>query len=325
MAWQLLECPVEGSAVKRIGRQRDYVRAFKLVSDAGETTGYIEARNAAGVPVLGSFFEDPITGTVDPSAICQEVRAAMLGGCTEGTAYLLTCSYRSIGAQPRRDEPLDNLQDAPWDRPYSLRGRTTHREKALRRGKFLGAFRLDNGSSLAGAMDSRVLASTAGEPLSLTPGYDGGELEWEIQVNLPEADWSAAIAGQWKNAVNNATWNGLPAYTVKIGDITFDRVWEGAVEGTAGELYWDVTYRLEYNADYWYFEFEDVGSLVINSDGDLSAATVNGQPAYVYLNGQGEPLSPSEIDGGQFSMLRYLPHDWPLMNFSSLPGGPFTI
>lgn len=325
MAWHLAEHPHDNSAVKRIGRVREYTRVFKLWSDAGETTGPIGARNAAGVPPLGSAFFDSLTGLTDSSAICHDIAARMLPDAATGTAWMIECRYQSIGAQPRRDEPLDALQDDPLNRPYSVRGVTSHRESTMHRGNFLGAFRLDDGSRLAGAMAKRPLASSAGEPATAIRNYDGSAIEWQITKNLSTTAWSSSVAGQWANAVNDATWNGYPAYSVRIVHIDWDRVWEAATEGVGGSLYYVVTYHLEYKPDFWYFEFEDTGSYYLDGSNNPVPFLNNGQQAVGYLDGTGQKLTQAEAAAGQFAVLRFLPLDWPVKNFATLPGGPYTI
>lgn len=329
MAWTISEVDEAGGASKKIGRMRSYRRVFRVYAAADSDTpkGKLGARtllNNAGL-VVGAYFFDPIDNLTDQSAVCISVDVAPEANSRRGTAYRAELTYESRGTPPKPDEPLDSLQDDPVNRPYSVRGATAHREQTLHRGNFLGAFRLNDGTQVGAAMAKRPLASSAGEPIPSVPNYDGSSLEWVIQKNLSTTQWSSATAKLWANAVNNATWNGFPAYSVRIVHIDFERIWEPSAEGVAGTQYYNVTYHVEYKPDFWYFEFDDLGSWQIKSGARAANVLPDGSQVVAYLDGTGKPITDADVTAGKFVKLRYLPLDWPLSNFATIPGGPYTI
>lgn len=329
MAWTIAEIVDAGSASKKIGRMRAYKRLFRVyAAAAGDAPkGKLGARallNSAGL-VVGAYYFDSIDSLTDQSAVCVDVTITPEAGSARGTAYVAELTYESRGTPPRPDEPLDSLQDDPVNRPYSVRGATAHREQTLQRGNFLGSFRLNDGTQVGAAMAKRPLASSAGEPIATVPNYDGSAMEWVIQKNLSTTAWSSAVAGLWANAINSATWNNFAAYTVRIVHIDFERVWEPSAENVAGTQYYSVTYHFEHKPDFWYFEFDDLGSFEIRQNQRSATRLKDGLPVVQYLDGTGKVLTDADVTAGKFVKLRYLPLDWPLKAFASIPGGPFSV
>lgn len=329
MAWTIAEIDELGGASKKIGRMRSYRRVLRIWAAASGDApkGKLGVRtllNNAG-HVVGSYYFDPIDNIGDQSAVCVDVDIVPEPQSARGTAYVATLTYESRGTPPRPDEPLDSLQEDPVNRPYSVRGATAHREQTLNVGNFLGAFRLNDGTQVAAPMAKRPLCSSAGEPSAVVPNYDGSTMEWVIQKNLLTSAWNSNIAKDWANAVNNATWNGLAAYTVRIVHIDFERVWEPSAENVAGTQYYSVTFHLEYKSDFWYFQYTDQGSFEIRQNQRSSVRLKDGKPVYVYLDGLGQVLSDADFTAGKVVVVRYLPLDWPAKSFATIPGGPYTV
>lgn len=250
---------------------RDYQVQWQVQTD-GPTYGPDYALFAPGLPLPGASLN--IGNTVDPWAFYQRKGSAKLKSREQNKRlYLVELAFTT---RPHRRCQTSKIED-PLLEPHRVKGSFVD---ILRE-----ALEDKDGDPLMNSSKQRF----RGPAVQIEDGYPTVEVVQNVSwINL-------AFLGGYRKAVNNATFWGLPARTIRCDTFT----WEQVQYGTCYK-YFQVTTNFSINEDTWDLRLLDHGTMV-KIAGSSPAAFRQAKDPYeenveVLLNGAGEALAPGAAE-----------------------------
>jgi|AGTN01.1.fsa_nt_gi hypothetical protein len=311
-----------GTASRRIHFERSYERVFIVTDDGGAAFSQQNARNASGIPAIGSTYTDALGGA-DPSAFCVDLQTQALSADEQGhgKAWIVKASYqapaRSRQQNPNRDPAT--LTANPLTRPPDWEFYTEGKAKIFEK---VYAFVEEDGTERS----NHPVTNSAGDPIE----YEREEKWVVLRYTRNEAlsTWQSDPVNwiKWVDATNNATFLGGAVRTWRILDIRATKIFEAATEGSGGTSYMQVTYILAYREAGWDDELLDRGANYIDAVTGKKLRAVddkNNTLGWVPLDGTGKRLTESQIAARNFKYRKFRPCI--PRTFASIPGGAITL
>jgi len=248
---------------------RDY-NVIWQVDTLGPTYGPDFAMFAAGMPLPGSSLN--LGSTVDPWAFYQRKGSAKLKARQQSRSVWLAETL--FTTRPAR-RCQDNSASDPLLEPHRARGGfdTFQREATVD----------EDGDPILNSAAQRL----RGPALQIEDGWPTVEVEQNVAwINLP-------FLAEYRYSINNGTWWGMPARTVKCKTFTWERILYGTCY-----YYFRVSTSFQLNEDTWDLELLDEGDMV-KIAGSNPAEFRRAKDAYeenvhVLLDGNGNALDPGD-------------------------------
>lgn len=262
---------------------RTYSRSWRVETNSA-ATGAKTVREACPVS-LGNSFDDG-DGT-DAGSYCQSIEARCI--TDDGKSWEVVATYGPYNPETNPQSPID--------RPIQVSWGTASYEKIL-----------DFDA------DGTPVLNSAGEPFDPPVTVDDDRLV--LNVTRCELNFDPGLADLYKNCLNNDSWLGAEAGTIKLKPITAALKKDAEIG-----YYWEVSYSFEWNKDGWNEPVYDQG---LNELVDVSGTTkrkpiltATGVPIQdpVPLDGEGLALAIGEDPVG-IECVRYPLRDFGVLNFT---------
>ena len=212
---------------------RDYTLVWQ-VQTTGPTYGPDHALFAPGMPLPGASLN--AGATVDPWAFYQRKGSARLKSRSSRKDVWLATTVFST--RPVRRCQNNTIAD-PLLEPHRVRGGADAFTREATEDK--------DGKSLLYSSGERM----RGPALQIEDGYPTIELEQNVAwINIP-------FLTQYRYAVNNGTWWGMAARTIRCQTFTWERILYGTCY-----YYFRVTTRFQLNEKTWDLRILDEGDMV---------------------------------------------------------------
>lgn len=261
------------SEVDNLGR-RKYTRQFTVETTAPEV-GPLAVRTAVdpatsvSVPGIGSHYTNGLGPyddefEFDTGAFVDSISAAEDG--PEGIQWVVTVQYGPFDwTQFQGDADL-------WPIRVSFGGERTER-----------VIYFDNNGD--------PILNSAGDPFGDPITVDDSRTVLTITRNEKVSVFDMDLAQLYSDSINDATWNGFPARTCKMGVITTG---DPTYDPNGKFYYYTVTYPVTVNRATWRKEILDQGFNELDPYDDPKPVMNSGQPVSdaVPLDGSGHRLGP---------------------------------
>jgi hypothetical protein len=213
---------------------RDYDLLWK-VETTSRADGPALARYCAGLPTPGAALS--VGGLIDPWAFhYRAANAKLFAGEQSGCVWSVSTKFTN--RPPKRCET--NKFDNPLSEPARWRGGSVKLTEEAQKDK--------DGNAILNAANQRF----RGPEVQTVVTHPTAELEVNCAwINIP---W----LGQYVEAVNDATWWGCAARTLKCTDFT----WERALYGTC-TYFFIARFSFEYKAETWDVSLLNEGDMVL--------------------------------------------------------------
>jgi hypothetical protein len=194
--------------------KREYTRDY-VVTMATANADPSSVRLATGVPRIGQSWT--MGGVTDAGALCTEVEPQQSDDSP--SVWTVTCRWSSDHGD-LEEEPN------PLLRPPTISWSSTREERVEFKDRQGNKYR-----------------NTVGDPFDPPPSTQ--DVHPLLTITRNEASFSAAVAYQYTNAVNSATFYGAAAGYVRINGISASSKVEGEYS------FWEVTYEIQFNPRKW--------------------------------------------------------------------------
>ncbi len=207
------ESPSGGDVQEQFGRK--YRRHF-IVDTGNETLGPAYVMSLGGLPAL--FAPYAYGGESDAGALVTNRDFKRRSGARHIWDVEIEYSTKSLEPGQQNDNPTERPPDVAWE-----------------------SERVEEVADLD--RNGNPILNTAGQPYDPPLMRDYKLRTLVYTRNEPTFDWSLSL--DYEDTINSSTFLGKPAFTWRVLDIDARRAFE------EGELFWVVTYRLQYKRRGW--------------------------------------------------------------------------
>lgn len=253
--------------------QSTYVRRFIVETDRPET-GSLQVRSATGIPQPGATYNNGLDvgdpdREYDNGAFVQEVDATQ-DSSGAGIQWLVTVNYGPYDTSTFGSNPT------LWPVRVSFGGE--ERERVLYFDR-----------------DGNPVRNSAGDPFDPPITVDDGITTMMITRNELVSAYSPTLADYYRHTINDATWNGFDAGTVKMGVISTS---EPQYDSANQAWYLQVNYPIKINRYGWTKKVLDAGCNEL-TDAAYYGAAVKTRP----IMNEGQQVSdPVPLDGSGYRL-----------------------
>ena len=257
--------------------QRTYTRVFIVETNDVKDGPYavrtaVDPNTSTAIPSIGNSYTNS-TGAyaateTDTGSFVQSIEVAEDGGSSSGgMQWLVTVKYGPYDATQFSATAVD------WPIRVSFGG--NHYDKVVWFDQAGNAIR-----------------NSAGDPFDSPITRDDTRSVITVERNELVSAFDLTLAESYRDKVNNATWNGFDAKTVKCSSITTGPPQQDA----NGAIFYVVTYVFEIDRDTWKKSLLDQGLCQLDSSSPARQTPItdaNGQPVTeaVPLDGSGHRLA----------------------------------
>lgn len=249
---------IRGSGVRSasINRtwQRFFKRQYRVITDDPTTDAYTVIQ-ASGIPTIGTTFSGGSSTFLGSFVDTLEAEEES----EDGLSWKVSVSYSPYDANQFPEDPTT------WKTIVQFSGQKYERP-------------------ISQDEDGTWILNSAGQPFGDPPGVDDTRPLLTFTRNELVSTYDDDLAATYRDTINNATWNGYDAYTVKCDSITTS---DPQFDAIAQVYYYTVTYTFAINKrETWRLQVLDQGFEKLDS-GVWKPILKNGQP----------PSEPALLDG----------------------------
>lgn len=231
--------------------ETSYTRVFDVTTDDPDT-GPKAVRINAGIPQLGDYYTNGL-GPYDDEyeedlgAFVNEVQVDSIDG--HPNAWKVTVKYGPGNTLEQSGDPT------LWKVRVQFGGERTERVVDF-------------------DIDGNPLMNSAGDRFGDPVTVDSHISTMVIKRNEKVATFDLELASEYSDTINDATWNGFPARTCKMGIISTS---EEQYDPSTNTYYYTVEYPIKINRNTWIKELLDQGYNELDAYGNSQPIMYKGQ------------------------------------------------